>query len=93
MSKNEINSIDFMKYRKIAALVSGLILIASIASLVVQGIKLGLDFTGGTLIEVLYDDAIELQSVRSTLEDAGYEDARACALENGLNLPGILTRP
>lgn len=69
------NTINFMGYRKIAAVLSALVLMASIASLFTQGIKLGLDFTGGTLVEVVYDKPANLAEVRSTLEGAGYEGA------------------
>lgn len=68
------DSINFMGYRKIAAVFSVLLLLASIVSLVTQGIKFGLDFTGGTLVEVVYDAPVDLNSVRTTLGQAGYED-------------------
>ena len=66
---------DFMGYRKLATVVSGLLILVSLYSLVTQGLKLGLDFTGGTLVEVQYDQSAELSTIRSTLESAGYEDA------------------
>jgi len=65
--------IDFMGKRKIAALLSAVLLIASIGSLAVQGLQLGLDFTGGTLVEVEYKEAPDLQKVREQLNAAGYE--------------------
>lgn len=67
------NLIDFMGVRKIAAAISILLLIASIASISFNGLALGLDFTGGTLVEVEYEKAPNLEVVRKQLNDAGYE--------------------
>ncbi|WP_197472348.1 protein translocase subunit SecF, partial [Oleiphilus sp. HI0067] len=68
-----MNTINFMGKRKLAALASILLLIASIASIATQGLQLGLDFTGGTLVEVEYEMAPDLEEVRATLNDAGYD--------------------
>ncbi|KZZ40228.1 preprotein translocase subunit SecF, partial [Oleiphilus sp. HI0118] len=68
-----MNTIDFMGKRKIAAVASVLLLIASLSSLAMQGLQLGLDFTGGTLVEVEYAAAPNLEDVRKTLNDAGYD--------------------
>ena len=68
------DAFDFMGYRKVATVVSSLLILVSIYSLTTQGLKLGLDFTGGTLVEVQYDRAAELSTIRSTLATAGYED-------------------
>ncbi|GLQ31047.1 protein translocase subunit SecF [Litoribrevibacter albus] len=67
--------LDFMGKRKIATLFSLILLIASIASLATNGLKFGLDFTGGTLIEIEYSEAPQLTDVRKQLEAAGYENA------------------
>ena len=66
---------DFMRWRKLAAAMSLLLVIASIAALAMNGLKLGLDFTGGTQIEVGYQNAPKIEDVRSQLEDAGFEGA------------------
>lgn len=68
-----MNTIDFMGKRKLAGALSILLLLASIGSLAFQGLQLGLDFTGGTLVEVEYEQAPDLEAVRKTLNDAGYE--------------------
>ena len=64
-----------MRFRGVFALISGLLLIASIVSLSVNKLNFGLDFTGGTLIEVGFPQAAELDQVRSTLEAGGFDDA------------------
>tara|TARA_R110002074_G_scaffold32940_1_gene91824 strand:+ start:199 stop:1116 length:918 start_codon:yes stop_codon:yes gene_type:complete len=66
--------IDFMGKRKLAALFSIILLVASIGSLAIKGLNLGLDFTGGTLIEVEYSKAPNLENVRVLLLDSGYEN-------------------
>lgn len=68
--------IEFMKYRKLARGLSLVLIVGSIISLVVNGLQLGLDFTGGTLVEVKYETAANLPEVRQQLEAAGYEDAQ-----------------
>ncbi|MDK2776281.1 MAG: protein translocase subunit SecF [Pseudomonadota bacterium] len=65
---------DFMRLRKAAMILSLLLVIASIASLAVRGLNLGLDFTGGTLLEVQYETPVALDSISATLEEAGYRD-------------------
>ncbi|HIG91773.1 MAG TPA: protein translocase subunit SecF [Methylococcaceae bacterium] len=66
---------DFISKRKIALVGSGLLLLISMVSLVVNGLKLGIDFTGGTLIEVSYSEIVELDSIRSALEAHEFGDA------------------
>jgi len=68
-------NVNFMSYRKLAQIASAILLVVSIASLSINGLKLGLDFTGGTLVEVAYDQSADLGSIRSTLETAGYNNA------------------
>lgn len=67
--------INFMGQRKLAAAFSILLLIGSIASLAVNGLQFGLDFTGGTQIEVGYQQSADLNQVRQQLHDAGFEGA------------------
>ena len=72
--KSNLN-IDFMSMRKVAAIVSAALLLISISSLVTRGLNFGIDFTGGYLIEVGYDQAVELNDVRDLLEQNGIDDA------------------
>ena len=69
------NKIDFLGKRKLALIVSSLLLIISIVSLAVNGLKLGIDFTGGTLVEVGYQEAADLTVLRSSLSESGFGDA------------------
>lgn len=73
--KSDLN-IDFMGRRKLAMVVSAIVLTVAAASLLVRGLTFGIDFTGGTLIEVGYDKPIELQSVRNALMEGGFDDAQ-----------------
>lgn len=66
--------IDFMGRRKLAYIVSALLLIVSIGAILIQQLNLGLDFTGGTLIEVRYGAAPSLDAIRVLLEESGFQD-------------------
>ena len=67
--------IDFLGKRHFATIFSGLLLIVAIVSLAAQGLRLGIDFTGGTLVEVGYEQPVDLRLMRSALEGAGFDDA------------------
>jgi preprotein translocase subunit SecF len=66
--------IDFMGRRTLALILSGIMLLVSIGALLFQQLNLGLDFTGGTLIEVRYATAPALDGIRQTLEQSGFQD-------------------
>ena len=68
-------NIKFMEKRKLAAIISSLLLIISIASLASKGLNLGIDFTGGTLVEVGYTNAVDLEPIRQSLTDSEFDDA------------------
>ena len=67
-------NIPFMKYRKIAAYASLALFVISIVSLSFRGLSLGLDFSGGTLVEVTYEDSVNLEEVRGMLNNNGFDD-------------------
>lgn len=70
-----IKAIDFLGKRQWTYVFSGLLLLVSIGSLATQGLKMGIDFTGGTLVEVAYQDAADLTVMRAALADEGFGDA------------------
>ena len=76
----------FMKYRKIAGIISITLFIISVASLFFRGLSLGLDFSGGTLIEVSYETPISLEEVRSSLESNGYVDSQVVNFGTNLDV-------
>ena len=63
---------DFMGKRRIATVLSILLVVGSLGLLAVQGLNWGLDFTGGTLVEVAFEKPTPPQQVRDELEAAGY---------------------
>lgn len=65
-------NIDFMGKRKLALAMSVTLIVISLLSFVLRGMNFGIDFTGGTLVEVGYPQAIELSKVRSVLEQGGF---------------------
>jgi len=75
-----------MKFRRIAAIISIVLFLISIISLATRGLSLGLDFSGGTLIEVSYEKPIELQSIRDTLEENGYSNSQVVNFGTNLDV-------
>lgn len=73
---NPNSKIDFMGARKWTALLSVLIFVVSIGALLIHGLKWGLDFTGGTQIEVSYPQAVNLEGIRENLYKAGFKEAQ-----------------
>ncbi|MBE9567351.1 MAG: protein translocase subunit SecF [Proteobacteria bacterium] len=68
--------INFMNKRKLATVFSLLLIIISIGSIASKGLNLGIDFTGGYLIEAGYQSAVNLEEVRSSLAEAEFKDAQ-----------------
>ncbi|HRD69998.1 MAG TPA: protein translocase subunit SecF [Legionella sp.] len=73
---NPNSKVDFMGARRWTALFSILIFVGSIAALAVNGLKWGLDFTGGTQIEVTYPNAADLPAIRESLSKIGFKEAQ-----------------
>jgi len=73
MSELEKKSFDFMGLRKIASALSIALVVMSIVLLATRGLNLGMDFTGGTSVELEYAQAPSLEQVRAQLEAAGYD--------------------
>lgn len=68
-------AIPFMRFAKPASALSILFVVLAFASLFIKGLNWGLDFTGGTIIEVAFEQTIELPKVRDVLETQGIEGA------------------
>lgn len=69
--------LDFMGKRKLAMYFSIALVLIALGSILSRGLSLGIDFTGGTLIEVGYQDAVELSKVRDALQSGGFGDVTA----------------
>ena len=63
-----------MRFRKIAISISLILFVSSIGSIFMRGLSLGLDFSGGTLVEIQYEESVNLQEIRNVLSQNGYED-------------------
>jgi len=68
--------IPFMKYSKISAVISTTVFILAVFFIVIRGLNLGVDFTGGTMMEVSYPEAANIEDIRQTLRDIDLEDAQ-----------------
>ncbi|WP_235584696.1 protein translocase subunit SecF [Thiomicrospira sp. WB1] len=64
-----------MRFRGQALVLSLLLLVASIAGVAIKGLNFGIDFTGGTLVELAYEEAAEVDEIRAALQNNGYERA------------------
>jgi len=67
--------IDFMGQRKLAMILSMVLMIGSVVGLFVKGLNLGIDFTGGTIIELAYEKPAEIDKIRKTLQKTGFASA------------------
>jgi preprotein translocase subunit SecF len=75
-----------MKYRRMAAIASIAIFTISVLSLGFRGLSLGLDFSGGTLVEVSYETPVDLESIRNTLIANGYDDSQVVNFGSNLDV-------
>ena len=74
--KSKLN-IDFVGRRKLAMIFSLSLILISLIAIIARGLNLGIDFTGGTLVEVGYQQPAELNKVRAALAEEGFQDATA----------------
>lgn len=66
---------NFLGKRRVAMTFSAVFMAVCILSFFIRGLELGLDFTGGTLVEVEYSEAVELEGIRTTLQENGFPKA------------------
>ena len=79
-------NINFMRFRKIAITISLILFVGSIGSIFMKGLSLGLDFSGGTLVEIQYEESVNLQEIRSILNENGYEDFQVVNFGSSLDV-------
>ncbi len=88
-------NIDFLAWRKLALIVSSIFLVVSISSLFIKELNWGLDFTGGTLVELSYPNGAEIDSIRDTLRSEGFEGAQVANFGSNkevlIKLPGTIS--
>ena len=77
---------QFMKYRKVAGIASLIIFLVSVLSLSFRGLSLGLDFSGGTLVEITYENPVNLDAIRETLVINGFEDSQVVNFGTNLDV-------
>jgi preprotein translocase subunit SecF len=75
-----------MRFRKIAITISLILFLGSIGSIFTKGLSLGLDFSGGTLVEIQYEDSVDLQEIRGVLSENGYEDFQVVNFGSSLDV-------
>ena len=77
---------QFMKYRKVAGIASLIIFLVSVLSLSFRGLSLGLDFSGGTLVEITYENPVNLEAIRETLVINGFQDSQVVNFGTNLDV-------
>ena len=87
-------NIDFLAWRKIALVLSSIFLLVSLSSLFLKELNWGLDFTGGTLVELSYPNEANIPQIRQNLIQGGFEGAQAnfgSSREVLIKLPGTVS--
>jgi preprotein translocase subunit SecF len=88
-------NIDFLAWRRVALIFSTIILIVSVSSLFLKELNYGLDFTGGTLVELSYPDSANISEIRETLVNGGFVGAQVANFGSSkevlIKLPGTVS--
>ena len=88
-------NIDFLAWKKLALITSGVLILVSLTSLIVKELNYGLDFTGGTLDELSYQNGAEIDQIRETLRSSGFEGAQVANFGTNqevlIKLPGTIS--
>jgi preprotein translocase subunit SecF len=72
---SKVTHIDFMRKRRVAAIISAAVIVISLGSMILRGLNFGIEFTGGVVIEVGYPEAPDLTAIRAGMATAGYPQA------------------
>ena len=88
-------NINFLAWRKVALIFSSIFLVISLGSLFLKELNYGLDFTGGTLVELSYPNSANISEIRQTLVSGGYEGAQVANFGSSkevlIKLPGTIS--
>ena len=88
-------NIDFLAWRKIALVLSSVFLLVSLSSLFLKELNWGLDFTGGTLVELSYPNEANIPQIRQNLIQGGFEGAQVANFGSSrevlIKLPGTVS--
>jgi len=88
-------NINFLAGRKIALIFSSIFILVSISSLFIKELNYGLDFTGGTLVELSYPQGAEINLIRDTLRSEGFDGAQVANFGSNqevlIKLPGTVS--
>ena len=88
-------NIDFLAWRKVALIFSSIFLVISLGSIFLKELNYGLDFTGGTLVELSYPNSANISEIRQTLVSGGYEGAQVANFGSSkevlIKLPGTIS--
>ena len=88
-------NIDFLAWRRVALIFSSIFLIVSVSSLFLKELNYGLDFTGGTLVELSYPNSANISEVRETLVNGGFVGAQVANFGSSkevlIKLPGTVS--
>lgn len=85
--------IDFMGKRRITYMISAILILGSFVLLATRGLNLGIDFTGGVVIEVSYPTAADLDEARGALARAGFGDAQVQAFGSSRDIAVRVSPP
>jgi preprotein translocase subunit SecF len=77
---NPNSNVDFLGWRKVSVAISIVLMIVSLGLLATRHLNYALDFTGGVLVEALYEQPVEVDQVRAALESGGFHNAQVQSL-------------
>ena len=81
--------IPFMRYGRVTTAISLITFLIAVAALAIRGLNFGVDFTGGTVLEVSYPQTAQIDHIRATVEKTGYKEV---AVQNFGSSHDVLVR-